>query len=213
MRHIQKQQEPEVLTKWRQDRKNRNKTWKNFNPPVKQAVRQSLLQEQGYICCYCEMRIGTLTCRIDHLVPRSVDRSLWFDYYNLLASCPGEDEVEKKPVFCEQQRGNRLLPVSPLQEECIQAFGFRENGEVFAKDQSGNKEAVEQTIEILGLNVTALKRQRSAAIQGFLGEDFDTLSLEVQQKLLYQLDRLNSNNQYEPFCSAITFVLKQNMIL
>jgi len=213
VRRIQKQPEPESFIKWKQDRKNRNKVWKNFNPAIKQAVRQSLLHEQGHLCCYCEMSIEEPTCHIDHLIPRSINELLKFDYYNLLASCQGEDEAERKPAYCGHKRGDQPLPISPLREDCIQAFGFTESGEIFARNHSKSREAAEQTIEILGLNVPALKRQRSAAIQGFLGEDFDTLPYEIQQKLLYQLDQLNSSDRYEPFCSAITFVLRQNMIL
>ncbi len=213
MRHIQKKQEPESLTKWKQNKKNRNKIWKNFNSSIKQIVRQSLLEEQGYICCYCEMRIDASTCHVEHLIPRSVDRSLMFDYYNFLASCQGEDEEEKKPAYCGHKRKNQLLSISPLQESCTNTFNFTESGEIIASSRLENREAAEQTISILGLNVPYLKRQRSAAIQGFLGEDFDTLPQEMKQKLLYQLDQLNSNDQYEPFCSAITFVLRQNTIL
>ncbi len=59
MKHIKKNQEPEKFTNWKALE---NDDWKpswddNFQTPEKPVVHDALLKEQGYICCYCGMRI------------------------------------------------------------------------------------------------------------------------------------------------------------
>jgi len=57
-----------------------------------EKIKEKLIKEQGYICCYCGSRIkeGGNT-RIEHLLPKSKEeyKNLTFDYGNLLASCQG----------------------------------------------------------------------------------------------------------------------------
>lgn len=68
-------------------------------------LKKSLVEEQGFICCYCERRIGAnkkLTdCDIEHFMPRNPDSSMpvaqqaicraaQLDYFNMFASCEGE---------------------------------------------------------------------------------------------------------------------------
>ncbi|MDF5728863.1 MAG: TIGR02646 family protein [Rhizonema sp. PD38] len=87
MKHIKKSQEPSSLTQWKQKLGSRTPDWKSFSQPVKNEVYQSLLQEQGYICCYCSRPISRQNCHIEHFKPKSVYRNLTFDYTNLIASC------------------------------------------------------------------------------------------------------------------------------
>lgn len=56
----------------------------------KQALKKMLLEEQGYICCYCGKRIElNHHSVIEHLYPKSLDKEQTFKYSNLLASCDG----------------------------------------------------------------------------------------------------------------------------
>ncbi|WP_071188519.1 retron system putative HNH endonuclease [Trichormus sp. NMC-1] len=62
MKYIEKGEEPEIFTNWKAQE---NDDWKpywntkdtNFQAPEKPVVHDALLIEQGYICCYCGMRI------------------------------------------------------------------------------------------------------------------------------------------------------------
>lgn len=54
MKYIRKGKEPEEFTNWKNLE---NDDWKpnwddNFQAPEKPIVHESLLREQGYICCY-----------------------------------------------------------------------------------------------------------------------------------------------------------------
>lgn len=103
MKHIIKGQEPENFTKWKALE---NDDWKpswdeNFQTPEKPVVHDALLNEQGYICCYCGMRITRITSHIEHLKPRSNYPNLALEYTNLIASCQGEsEEPPTVPVHC-----------------------------------------------------------------------------------------------------------------
>ena len=62
MRYIKKQETPPAFTDWKaQENEDWQPYWNskttNFQNPEKRIVHESLLQEQGYICCYCQRRI------------------------------------------------------------------------------------------------------------------------------------------------------------
>lgn len=82
MKPILKQDSPErtIFEQWKITAKiaesESSKLWNLFDTPEtdtgekvnpKQALQKALLQEQGYICCYCGKRIGEENIRIEHL--------------------------------------------------------------------------------------------------------------------------------------------------
>jgi phospho-2-dehydro-3-deoxyheptonate aldolase len=46
-------------------------------------LRKILLDEQGYICCYCMSRINCENSKIEHFKPQSKYKELQLDYKNL----------------------------------------------------------------------------------------------------------------------------------
>lgn len=66
MRHIVKQSEPSLFTKWKAC--NPTATYKkDLKGIVKHKLKESLIEEQHYLCCYCECRITLETSHIEHL--------------------------------------------------------------------------------------------------------------------------------------------------
>lgn len=64
--------------------------WEFLNQTVKDALKKALLEDQGFICCYCGKRIeNDLNTRIEHLKPKHKYKEHVFSYRNLLASCQG----------------------------------------------------------------------------------------------------------------------------
>ena len=82
MKYIHKSPPPLRLTRWREEHRteiqNGEIEWGDFDPEVKRTVHRSLIEEQGYICCYCGERIGERTVDdsddvrsdIEHLRPQ-----------------------------------------------------------------------------------------------------------------------------------------------
>jgi uncharacterized protein (TIGR02646 family) len=118
MKYIQKGKEPQNFSDWKATQKSLgvNYDYKSLSNPEKKAVHISLLSEQGYICCYCCMRVEQSNSHIEHLAPQSkTDSELSVDYTNMLASCGRDPDW---PEYCGNKKKNLAIGVSPLQSNC-----------------------------------------------------------------------------------------------
>ena len=214
MRHIRKGQEPKSLTDWKASQSTTpNCYYECLQNPEMRELRRELLQQQGYICCYCESRIDLSSSHIEHLKPQcDCTDAETVEFTNLLACCQGEGEISPKPEHCGQKRGSQALKITPLEPACVEAFAFTEDGQIFANSTQATQEAATSVIEVLGLNIRKLQRMRESAIQQNL-MDFETFTDMERQKLIQFYESANASGQYEEFCSAIAHVLKQNIML
>lgn len=197
-----------------------NEDWKpdwdeNFQAPQKPAVREALLREQGYICCYRGMGVTKDSSHIEHLKPRSSYPHLALEYTNLIASC--QREREKIPpvlVHCGVKKDDwydENLMVSPLEKNCANFFRYSGSGEILPTINLDKKAVAETTIDKLGLGIDKLRAMRREAIDGVL-LDIDRLTPEEIQQLIQGYEQLDSNGQYTPFCVVITYLLKQYFV-
>ncbi|NEP09367.1 MAG: TIGR02646 family protein [Symploca sp. SIO2C1] len=183
----------------------------------------ALLQEQGYLCCYCMMRITNSNnsvqanredsdpCHIEHLKPQEKFPQLALDYNNLLASCQAERSKKPPPPSrCGYKKDNwydEKLLVSPLQPDCESFFQYSTKGEILPVADPEKHAAAQATIEGLGLNVDQLRERRSRAIDSIL-DIIDILTDEEIDKLIKGLSRRDNQGQYDPFSTAVIFVLQ-----
>jgi uncharacterized protein (TIGR02646 family) len=212
MKYIQKSQEPESLTKWNLKRGSRTTDWKSFSKGVKDDVYFSLLQEQGYICCYCGRPISRKQCHIEHFRPKSVYKHLTFEYTNLIASCQGEDEDRPRvPVHCGHKKlawFDEELMISPLDPNCLKYFKYSGSGEILPTDDPQKQAPAKTTIQKLALDINKLRKLRRAAIDGVL-QATNGLTGEEIQLLAQAYDKQDSSGRCTPFSAAITYILKQ----
>jgi uncharacterized protein (TIGR02646 family) len=213
VRYINKSKEPENFKAWKKLANDDWKPcWKGFSKPEKIDVHNALLQEQGFICCYCGMRINREASHIEHLLPRAIYPELALDYNNLLASCQGESEESPKlPVHCGHKKGKWHLMVSPLQANCSDFFKYNGAGEILAKEDLDKQSAAETTIDKLGLNIPKLTAMRREAIDAILLDIEELTEAEIQQ-LAVGYAQPDANGQYTPFCFAIAYILNQYFI-
>ncbi|GJD21553.1 hypothetical protein RIVM261_065090 [Rivularia sp. IAM M-261] len=211
MKYIKKNIEPESFTVWKKLASDDwQPCWDNFGKPEKIQVHNSLLREQGFICCYCERRISRDTSHIEHFKPRKHYPDLALEYTNFLASCQRETKP-KEPIHCGKKKDewyDEKLTVSPLIEDCAEFFRFTEDGQILATETLGQKEQAQATIDKLNLNIDKLKVLRSQAIEGAL-EDFEELSNIEKEVLLQGFEQTNADGEYEEFCSTIVYIMKQ----
>jgi uncharacterized protein (TIGR02646 family) len=225
MRYIRKGNEPEAFTQWKeQENEDWKPTWDDLRGHPKLAVHEALLQEQGFICCYCGQRIKRTSSHIEHFKPRSSSPLLKLDYANFLASCPGyaveEISEEKEPQIltsvqppqehCGQHRGNWYSPqfmVSPLIENCADFFRYTGSGEIRPTDVPEMKDAAEATIQRLRLNHPRLDASRQEAIAGIL-DGIENLSEPEIESLIQAYDQPNANGEYNRFCAAVLYILR-----
>ena len=222
MRYIKKQKTPQEFLEWKaQVNEDWQPSWDDLKNPEKNIVRQSLLKEQGHICCYCQRRIDLNNSHIEHFKPKDENYypELSLEYTNFLASCQKEKinietneekirEYGEIPVHCGHAKGNwydEKLTVSPLIQNCADYFLYTEAVEILPSEDPDKNEAAKVTIEKLGLD--KLNDKRQAVIKGLFGEE--KLSKEEIEIFINNLDQRNPEDQYDEFCNVLIYVLKQ----
>ena len=163
MKRIVKSAEPHDFVQWKeQDKMSHRPNWNRVPPEIRRGLHESLVQEQGFICCYCESSIATTDSHVEHFRPRERFRDLQLDYLNLHCSC--QESVPGEPRRCGHRKGSWFdeeLLVSPLDSDCEERFRFTANGDIFPRD---NDPAAQTTIDRLGLGLPKLNAQRAAAV-------------------------------------------------
>lgn len=213
MKYIRKGEEPESFKTWKAlARTTPNWGYCYLQNPEKRELHEALIQEQGDICCYCGMRITRDSSHIEHLKPQSsTDPNLSVEYTNLLASCQREREP-KKPIHCGVAKDDwhdEDLMVSPLQPNCADFFIYTDDGQILETDTPDKKDAALETIKRLRLDIPKLNNMREAAIKNLY---IDELTDEEKHKLLQAFEEPNADGQYEEFCAAIAYILKQYFV-
>ena len=213
MKYIKKGEEPESFKTWKAlARTTPNWGYSYLQNPEKRELHEALIQEQGDICCYCGMRITRESSHIEHLKPQSsTDLDLSVEYTNLLASCQREREP-KKPIHCGVAKDDwydENLMVSPLNPDCTDCFIYTDDGQIVETNTPDKKDAAIETIKRLCLNIPKLTAMREAAIKNLY---VDELTGEEKHKLLLAFEEPNADGQYEEFCAAIAFILKQYFV-
>lgn len=170
-----------------------------FNPKAKSQLRKKLLEEQGYVCIYCQKRVvENDDISIEHIRPRKLYGKLEFDYFNLAISC----SYQGKRSTCDPKKAEKELLAfhkCDLEKDII----YNLNGEI-----SSNNPDLEKDIKLLNLNKITLKRKRLAALRGFLyqpikenGKIKKKLIEYKEEELKYIAEQLKEKNfgQYFPY--------------
>jgi uncharacterized protein (TIGR02646 family) len=181
----------------------------------------SLMREQGYICCYCEKGINSVTSDVEHLKPRGRFPELELEYRNLLASCLGgrdeeRDEAPREHQHCNPAKGDWFSEsrmVSPLRLDCEEYFDFARDGQILPSQDPSKEVAAAETIKRLNLNSERLVRLRSNVLDGVfqqltLDGIFEELRLEADdlQALMARSAAGNHEGVFQPFRTAIVSV-------
>ena len=229
MRQIIKSPEPTRFKQWKDDfraTKGQDATYDDLvlENDEYRALKRSLLQEQGYICCYCERAIGRRAdlkdCDIEHFMPRHPDRKALsssecsicetsqLSYNNLFASCKGE--LADCADHCNHKKDNWFdftECVSPADARIKGAFGFGLNGEIYVINPN-----VREMAKHLNLTSYILEEQRKAALDAVLEIDFDDEDLfenkEYVKTVIEDYDNMQ-DGRFTAFCSMITFCLQK----
>lgn len=230
MRYIQKRSEPEFFNKWKQDFYKINGRQPIYDDlkgtDIYVRLKESLVKEQGYVCCYCEKYIGReayyTDCDIEHFMPRHPDdryltrsecmicENAQLDYRNIMASCKGEwqDSLD----HCNHKKENWYnfkTCISPTDEKIKGIFGFTTEGKIFSVNGNNCGNDMQKH---MNLNSEILKKQRRNAYITVLEQEFD------DEELLEDIDYIGAtireyeemhNGRYHEFSSMITYCLKR----
>lgn len=215
MKRIYKNDEPQEILQWKSKFKNKNGRVPRYsdlneveNLPHKIFLKNSLISEQGHICCYCCKPIDTKNSHIEHIRPKERDeyRAISLEYENLLASCQGYHDREENCGHSKDNAFNEKLFVSPLEENCESLFEFSDRGKIKAAD--GNERAA-YTIEILNLDTEQLNAARTEAM--WVSGAMDELTEDECQRLLDKFQSVDERGRYVGFSDAIVYQLKKQL--
>lgn len=204
MKYIQKQNEPQEFTNWKsQANQNWQPTWDTLRGQVKQKLKEALMAEQGYICCYCEDRLSNQNSHIEHFQPKSYSAVDPLDFSNLLCSCQN-NLTREEPSHCGSLKSDwfdEKLLISPLDPTCEDRFIFLENGSIEPANSS-DKAAIE-TIKRLGLNIRKLQNLRQQVIDPFLDEN---LSDEDLEQFVTSYLKQSASGEFDRFWTTIRYL-------
>lgn len=218
MRQIAKHTVPVSFANWLLRPGSRAVSWEDFgriHPDIKREVKDALLLEQGYICCYCEKEVGNHgpppDAHIEHLMPRSADRAKTYDWSNLLVSCESEKIHRRPATSCGHYKNQNIVDVHPLMVGCSRYFSYKANGEVSPSMSLSSEERVlaVEAIRVLGLNNATpvqLRRAAIAAMQEVLEEAGAPETEEYDLAVAQERARLvlpDVHRRRQPFVSAL----------
>jgi uncharacterized protein (TIGR02646 family) len=129
MRFIKKNKknEPRSLRKLRKD----GGKYSDLRGETKEAVRNALLGEQGYLCCYCLRRINKL--EIEHIQSQTEYPEKDLEYTNLIASC-ARDASQDKVLHCNAAKGATEIVLNPTDKNLMESIYFTANGYVHTEN-------------------------------------------------------------------------------
>ncbi|OOG10265.1 retron system putative HNH endonuclease [Pseudomonas sp. C9] len=176
--------------------------------PEKQELHESLIREQGFVCCYCGNKVTLQTSHIEHFRPQKPFDHLGLVYTNLHASCQGETE-EPKPAHCGHNKGNRFSEdahVSPLDENCESHFRYTLIGQI---ESAKTGTSAENMIDILALDISFLNNRRKEKLEGIFDDDFLADFSVKELEAIIQQYRQPQNGQHDAFDHIIARYAEQ----
>jgi uncharacterized protein (TIGR02646 family) len=204
MKTIDKQAEPKAFADWKALASNDwYPDYEQLSGETKKAVKTALMEEQGYICCYCERRLTDEDSHIEHFRPQSDQTTDPLDYQNLLCSC--QNQLKKgEPRHCGNLKGSWFDPellVSPLDPGCEGSFSFTGDGRI--RPAQNLDRAASETIRKLGLDIPKLNALRAKAIEPFLD---DTLSPKEIQAFVSDYLLKDASGRFGEFWTTIRYL-------
>lgn len=208
MKYINKGGEPLELHQWHDsqpvvDGKRINCKYRHMPTDVKKIVKEKLLNEQGYLCCYTGRVIDEASSHIEHIRPQTLCIGEFDEediaYANLLAAFPGGSLRAPYGAHAKDGWYDSTNFVSPLQPNCETKFRFTQFGQISAVNTGDN--AATETIQHLDLNHAELTDLRRQAIQRTL-IDLKPSVKQLERIQRHYCERL-ANDRFNSFCFVI----------
>ena len=166
MEYINKRiSEPRKLVKFRKKYKLDEKIrlgkeikFNHLDQTIVQHLRNILLEDQGYICCYCQRRIPEKKLpksKIEHLLCQENNKDKVFDFRNLFIACNGKiGEI----ATCDTSKdSNELEGIDLLDLGLSEKIKYTKKGFIYS-----TVDLIDKDIEVLKLNDQNLMKTREA---------------------------------------------------
>ena len=211
MIHIKKSSPPKKFQEFKQQ--NPQAHFDDMPPDIKAALRQSLLEEQGYLYAYCMSKIYDKV-KIEHYEPRNPQNEL--EYSNLLAVCTGNSAGnQREHQHCDTKKGKKRLHVNPQNVDHIKQISYRSDGTIYAKDNDDFNADLNFTLN-LNDEHGYLKANRKRALDVLKKKILSNFGDKVvgcafAEKLLKTYLSKNRSGERTPYCGIIIDYLTRHL--
>jgi uncharacterized protein (TIGR02646 family) len=182
----------------------------------KDALRHSLVIEQGGICCYCMNRIynDREKMKIEHWRPQNGHPAERLNYRNLLGACLGGHGQPPNLQHCDTRKGDRDLLWNPAEPDhhIETRLRYELDGSIRSDEESFDA----QVDDVLNLNILFLKNNRKAVWVAMT----DWWKLEKARlrgpvpRARFERERdrrVGGAGELEPFCRVAIWWLEQRL--
>jgi len=202
---ISKNSEPESLKAIKS--RAPNLKYADIDGAVRQDIRMAMLQEQYYLCAYCNTLLtGKNDCHNEHVIPQDRAPQITLDYDNIVCSCNGLKQ-------CGDSHKAKDLPLTPLMPECETELKYYLSGRV-----KGLTDRARETIDVLNLgdkleSNRGLIEKRKQLIESLMwkhGVDPED-EVEDDELLKMLIEDLSTpvNGKLDSFAPVLVNILKQ----
>lgn len=195
-----------------------------YPPPsdVKEVWRNTLLEEQGYLCAYTMERIehGLIAgsnmpkVKLEHLNPQDGSKDNDLSHTNVVAVCNGNEGYPREYQYADTRKLERLLDrrLHPTNIDIEKIIRYRPNGEIFTGIDELDiqlDDDKKQGLSVLNLNLKTLRDARKSA--------YDAVKIRLNKKN-WTLSAINAeikhfesfhDNKRLPFCGFVLYMLKK----
>lgn len=165
MKQVTKETSPPIFETWKGlSNENWQPTYDDLKNPEKRAVHESLLEEQGGVCCYCGRAIDQSDSHIEHFRPQNGYDHLALSYDNLHASCIRQTEPGS-PLHCGHAKDDDFEEdqvISPTDAQCEARFDYTMLGQITSHDPEDTK--AEYMVGLLKLDIPFLQNRRREVV-------------------------------------------------
>lgn len=212
MKYIKKGTEPTSL------KYHRSQPFADYdNYKEKDDLRNAILEEQGYLCCYCMQRIrikeGELLehkMKIEHWKPQSLYDHLQLDYKNLFGACLGNKGQPKHLEHCDTKKGDELITINPTDPVCEAWVKYSSSGEI-----SSDEMRINNDLNItLNLNVETLVKNRKRVLDEALKNFYQNHPQSTWTKAILEREIRKwspTKGPYKEYCQIVVFHLKKKL--
>ncbi|CAN1211148.1 hypothetical protein TUMEXPCC7403_13185 [Tumidithrix helvetica PCC 7403] len=214
MKHILKNKtEPSSLIEYRSTP---NATYSGYH--VGSDLRQSLLKEQGYICCYCMQGITEANMKVEHFKPQKTHPHLQLNYSNMLGACKGLGI--KGSQHCDTSKGNHEISLDPtnFMRNCEKILKYSSNGRIYAGDSIiDNNPVIDRDLcKILNLNLQSLCDERRAILKALqkgleIKSPSKSATIPLLKQKLKEWSSKDSQGRYRAYCQVAIFYLQKRI--
>lgn len=165
MNHVMKGMPEPVFEAWKVSADpNWAPSYSDLQNPEKRKLHESLLMEQGWVCCYCGREIAQHDSHIEHFRPQERYGNLALSHVNMFASCIRATEPGT-PLHCGHAKGagfDEVLHISPLDPQCESRFLYTLEGYIIASDVADTQ--ADYMVELLKLDIPFLRNRREEEV-------------------------------------------------